>query len=168
LTFGENPQDHPGPCANARAVTSVQQPCSNPSKSPERLRKTPTQKCSDFQQFCKIWKPVETYLAALAWRRSRVRVSSGPLRESRFLQSKLTRSKKTTFQVVTIPSRRRARSATILFTLLGKLRGCWETSATSLVFLHIRAHFSRMDPFGSCALLESIVSVQVEGVGGGT
>ena len=27
--------DHPRPCADARAATSVQQPCSNPSKSPE-------------------------------------------------------------------------------------------------------------------------------------
>ena len=62
-----------------QALTSVQQPCSNPSKSPERLRNAPTQKCGDFQQFCKLWKPLENYLAALAWRRPGVRVPSGPL-----------------------------------------------------------------------------------------
>jgi hypothetical protein len=43
----------------------VQQPCTNPSKSPERLRKKPTQKCSDFQQFCKFWKLLENYLGSV-------------------------------------------------------------------------------------------------------
>jgi hypothetical protein len=52
------------------------------------LGNTPTQKCGDFQQFCKLWKPLENYLAALAWRRPRVRVSSGPLPFSFYLQVK--------------------------------------------------------------------------------
>ena len=71
-----------------QAVTSVQQPCSNPSKSSETLRKAPTQKCVNFQQFCKLWKPVENYLGALAWRRSGVQVPSGPLPFSFYLQVK--------------------------------------------------------------------------------
>src|ERR687898_2996989 len=35
-----------------------------------------------------LWKPLENYHAALAWRRSRVRVSSGPLSFSSDLQVK--------------------------------------------------------------------------------
>jgi hypothetical protein len=37
-----------------QTLTSVQQPCSNPSKSPERLGKAPTKKCGGLQQFCKL------------------------------------------------------------------------------------------------------------------
>jgi hypothetical protein len=66
----------------------VQQPCSNPSKSPERLRKTQTQKCGDFQQFCTHLKTPANLRGALAWRRTRVRVSSGPLRKGSVLQVK--------------------------------------------------------------------------------
>src|SRR5215216_784702 len=58
------------------------------SKSPEMLGNTPTQQCGDFQQFCKVWKPLENYLAALAWRGPRIRVSSGPLPFYVYLQVK--------------------------------------------------------------------------------
>ena len=66
----------------------MQQPCSNPSESPERLRNAPTQKCGDFQQFCKFWKCLENYLGALAWRRTGVQVPSGPRSFSVDLQVK--------------------------------------------------------------------------------
>jgi hypothetical protein len=78
----------------ASFALTVQQPCSNLSKSPEMLGNTPTQKCGDFQQFCKLWKPLEDYLAALAWRRSGVRVPSGPLSFSFYLQVKRSSSKR--------------------------------------------------------------------------
>ena len=42
----------------ASFAATVQQPCSNLSKSPEMLGNTPTQKCGDFQQFCKLWKTI--------------------------------------------------------------------------------------------------------------
>jgi hypothetical protein len=64
-----------------QAAGPVQQPCSNPSKSPEMPRKVLASECRRLQAFCKLWKPPENYRAALAWRRSRVRVSSGPLTE---------------------------------------------------------------------------------------
>jgi hypothetical protein len=35
----------------------VQQPCSNPSKSPETLRTAPYSKYGDLQAFCKLQKP---------------------------------------------------------------------------------------------------------------
>ena len=72
----------------ASFALTEQRLCSNPSKSPEMLGNTPTQKCGDFQQFCKLWKPLENQLGALAWRRTRVRVSSGPLRKGSVLQVK--------------------------------------------------------------------------------
>ena len=62
-----------------QALPAVQQPCSNPSESSETLRKAPTQKCVNFQQFCKLWKRLENHLGALAWRRPGVQVPSGPL-----------------------------------------------------------------------------------------
>jgi hypothetical protein len=77
-----------------QTITSVQQPCSNPSESPERLRHAPTHKYGDFQQFCKFWKRLGNYLGALAWRRSRVRVSSGPLPFCGDLQVKRGRREK--------------------------------------------------------------------------
>ena len=66
----------------------VQQPCSNPSKSPERLGNESTQKYVDLQQFCKLWKRLENDLAALAWRRPGVQVPSGPLEKVVILQAK--------------------------------------------------------------------------------
>jgi hypothetical protein len=41
------------------------------------------------QVFCKFWKRLENYGAALAWRRSGVRVPSGPLPFSFYLQVKI-------------------------------------------------------------------------------
>ena len=61
-----------------QAAGHVQQPCSNPGELPETLRKVPISKYDDLQVFCTLQKPLANYLAALAWRRSRVRVSSGP------------------------------------------------------------------------------------------
>jgi hypothetical protein len=43
------------------------------------------QKCGDFQQFCKLWKPLENYLGAFAQRRAWVRIPSAPLQN--FLQT---------------------------------------------------------------------------------
>src|SRR5215203_2132852 len=63
----------------------TQRVCSNPSKYPERLRKARTQKCGYLQAFCKLQKPLAKYLSALAWRRSRVRVSSGSLLKFAYL-----------------------------------------------------------------------------------
>ena len=62
-----------------QTVTSVQQPCSNPSESPEMPGNTPTHKYADLQQFCKPWNGPAKHRAALAWRRSGVQVPSGPL-----------------------------------------------------------------------------------------
>src|SRR5215208_374998 len=62
-----------------QALPSVQQPCSNPSKSPEMLGKASSQKYLYLQAFCKVQKAPEISDAALAWRRSGVQVPSGPL-----------------------------------------------------------------------------------------
>ena len=70
---------------NSQNKIQTQQPCSNPSKYPERLRKARTQKYGDLQAFCKLQKPLAKYLSALAWRRSRVRVSSGSLLKFAYL-----------------------------------------------------------------------------------
>jgi hypothetical protein len=71
--------DHPRPCAYARAVTSVQQPCINPSKSPEMLRKVPKQKYDDLQVFCKLQNSPANYRAAFTRQRSLVRTQHRPL-----------------------------------------------------------------------------------------
>ena len=73
---------------DARAVTSVQQPCSNPSKSPEILRKVTSSECLYLQVFCTHLKTPANLRAALAWRRSGVRVPSGPRSLSVDLQVK--------------------------------------------------------------------------------
>ena len=62
-----------------QALTSVQQPCSNPGKSIEMLGKVLSSECCHLQAFCTHLKTPANLRAALAWRRSRVRVSSGPL-----------------------------------------------------------------------------------------
>ena len=85
---GWSNNDLPGPCAEAREVTSVQQPCSNPSKSPETLRNAPMVKYGNLQAFCKLQKPLAKYLCAFARRRSGVRIPSTPLQEYRYLQVK--------------------------------------------------------------------------------
>src|SRR5215212_10677425 len=71
-----------------QAVTSVQQPCSNPSKYPETPGKATTQKYGYFQVLCKLQKPLENYLAAFTRQRSLVRSQHRPLAKSRFLQRK--------------------------------------------------------------------------------
>jgi hypothetical protein len=87
-TGGWSNNDHPRPCAEAREVTSVQQPCSNPSKSPETLRNAPMGKYGNLQAFCKLQKPLAKYLAAFARRRSGVRIPSAPLLKCSNLQEK--------------------------------------------------------------------------------
>src|SRR5215213_10336892 len=62
-----------------QAVTSVQQPCSNPSKSPETSGKVLLAECCYLQAVCTHLKDSANLRAALAWRRPGVRVSSGPL-----------------------------------------------------------------------------------------
>jgi hypothetical protein len=66
----------------------VQQPCSNPSKSPETLRNAPMGKYGNLQAFCKLQKPLAKYLAAFARRRSGVRIPSAPLLKCSNLQEK--------------------------------------------------------------------------------
>ncbi len=63
-----------------QALPTVQQPCSNPGKSPEISGKAVTQKYRNLQAFCKLQKPLANYLTAFARRRSGVRIPSAPLR----------------------------------------------------------------------------------------
>ena len=71
----------------------VQQPCSNPSKSPEMLRKVLSSECCHLQAFCTHLKIPANLRAALAWRRSRVRVSSGPLQKTYRFAGKTSRAR---------------------------------------------------------------------------
>ena len=71
------------------AVTSVQQPCSNPSKSPEKAEKAPIQKYSSLQLFCKLRKCPAKYRAAFARRRSGGRIPSAPLKKQGFCRKNL-------------------------------------------------------------------------------
>jgi hypothetical protein len=57
----------------------VQQLYSNPSKLPETVGNTATQKRSSLQLFCKIWKAPENYLTAFARQKAWVRIPSAPL-----------------------------------------------------------------------------------------
>jgi hypothetical protein len=70
----------------------VQQPCSNPSKSPELLRKASTQKYGCLQVFCKFQKSPANYLAAFTRQRSLVRTQHRPLSKIAVLQVKLCRN----------------------------------------------------------------------------
>jgi hypothetical protein len=72
-----------------RGGRCVQQPCSNPSESPEILGKVLTQKYALLQAFCKHLKASAKYCAAFARRRSGVRIPSAPLFKYRHLQGKL-------------------------------------------------------------------------------
>src|SRR5215203_4138752 len=74
-----------------QAVTSVQQPCSNPSKSPDTSRKVLSSEYRHLQGFCTHLKTPANLRGALAWRRSGVRVPSGPLPFSFYLQVKRER-----------------------------------------------------------------------------
>jgi hypothetical protein len=56
-----------------QALASVQQPCSNPSKSPEMLGNASTQKHLDLQVFCNLQKPSANYHTAFTRQRSLVR-----------------------------------------------------------------------------------------------
>jgi hypothetical protein len=64
-----------------QAVTSVQQPCSNPSKSPEMLRKRNAlvQEYGYLQAFCTLKKPLANYCAAFTRQRTLVRSQHRPL-----------------------------------------------------------------------------------------
>ena len=66
----------------------VQQPCSNPSKAPEMLRKRSTQKCGYLREFCKLQKAPANYLTAFTRQRSLVRNQHRPLLKSVVLQAK--------------------------------------------------------------------------------
>jgi hypothetical protein len=57
----------------------VQQPCSNPSKYPDTLRKALTQEYIYFQVFCKLQKTPAIYRAAFTRQRSLVRSQHRPL-----------------------------------------------------------------------------------------
>src|SRR5215204_3037020 len=65
-------------------LTSVQQPCSNPSESPETLRKAFTQEYVYFQVFCKLQKPPANYRTAFTRQRSLVRSLHRPLVKASF------------------------------------------------------------------------------------
>jgi len=69
-------------------LTSVQQPCSNPSESPETLRKAFTQEYVYFRVFCKLQKPPANYRTAFTRQRSLVRSLHRPLMYSADLQGK--------------------------------------------------------------------------------
>ena len=56
-----------------------QQPCSNPSKSPESFSKTSSQENQYLQEFCKHQKAPAMYRAAFARRRAWVRITAAPL-----------------------------------------------------------------------------------------
>jgi hypothetical protein len=62
----------------------VQQPCSNPSKSPETSGKVSCRKYTRLQLFCKLQKCAAKYRAAFARRRSGVRIPSAPLKKCQF------------------------------------------------------------------------------------
>ena len=64
-----------------QALTPVQQPCSNPSKSPEMLGNSSTQKYLYLQAFCNLQKPPANYHAAFTRRRAWVRTQHRPLRK---------------------------------------------------------------------------------------
>src|SRR5919107_1298392 len=64
-----------------QALSYVQQPCSNPSKSPEMLRKVPKQKYDDLQVFCKLQQSPANYRAAFTRQRSPVRSQHLPLKK---------------------------------------------------------------------------------------
>src|SRR4029453_5016498 len=63
-----------------QAIPSVQQPCSNPTKPPETLRKVLAKENCYLQQFCKLQNAPANYLAAFARWRAWVRISSSPLK----------------------------------------------------------------------------------------
>jgi hypothetical protein len=69
-------------CRKSLLSVKVQQPCSNPSKSPELLRKASTQKYGCLQGFYKLQKPSENYRAfAFTRQRSLVRTQHRPLKK---------------------------------------------------------------------------------------
>ena len=71
---------------NVISYSGVQQPCSNPSKSPEMLGKASSQKYLYLQAFCNLQKPPANYHAAFTRQRSLVRTQHRPLRKCRVLQ----------------------------------------------------------------------------------
>jgi hypothetical protein len=71
-----------------QAVTSVQQPCSNPSKSPEMPRNALVQKYGYLQEFCTLEKSLANYHTAFTRQRSLVRTQHRPLLESAVLRVK--------------------------------------------------------------------------------
>jgi hypothetical protein len=78
-------------CGKFRQPVSL---CSNPSKYPEMPRKVPLSEYCYLQAFCTKLKTSANLRSALAWRRPRVQVSSGPLRFYRDLQVKRGRLEK--------------------------------------------------------------------------
>jgi len=69
-----------------QAVISVQQPCSNPSKSPEMLGNASTQKYGDLQAFCTLENLLANYRAAFTRQRSLVRSQHRPFPKYLVLQ----------------------------------------------------------------------------------
>jgi len=60
----------------------MQQPCSNPGKSPETMRTASTEKYGNLQGFCKFEKRVAIYHAAFTRQRSLVRNQHRPLQKA--------------------------------------------------------------------------------------
>jgi hypothetical protein len=56
----------------------VQQPCSNPGKSPEMIGNASTQKYGDLQEICKLQNPPANYYTAFTRQRSLVRTQHRP------------------------------------------------------------------------------------------
>src|SRR5918997_446203 len=78
--------------ADLQAISFVQQLCSNPSESPEMLRKVPTQKYGDLQEFCNLQKPPAYLHTAFTRQRTLVRAQHRPLCIHLGLQGKHKRS----------------------------------------------------------------------------
>jgi hypothetical protein len=70
----------------ATTSVNVQQPCSNPSKTPEMLRKAQGKESVHLQAFCKLQKSPANYHTAVTRQRSLVRSQHRPLRKSDVLQ----------------------------------------------------------------------------------
>ncbi len=74
-----------GPMRLRNRPNLVQQPCSNPGKSPEMLRKELTQEYGYLREFCNLQKPTADYRAAFTRQRSLVRNQHRP--PSKLLQT---------------------------------------------------------------------------------
>ena len=125
----------------------VQQPCSNPSKSPEMPEKVPSSECCHLQAFCTHLKTPANLRAALAWRRSRVRVSSGPLRKPRLRKTNTPHRRRSRYSDGNSSRNREERvAASLPANLSGQASGTLGAVCGGAYIRHVRVHFSGIDP----------------------